>query len=373
MKIAIDAHSLGTQAGGNETYYRQLIRGLAQEPDRNQYTLLHTHPFTLKEIENDPRFILRRIPQNPALRLSAALPLALRQIKPDVFHCQYIRPLWGRHKTVVTIHDLAYEHFPEFFHPLEVVRMKKLVRWTAKSADRILTVSEFSARDIAERFGVPPDKIAVTYQAAAPDFHPRDKNTSQEHLAQAYGIRAPFILYVGRIQARKNLPRLVEAYARIRQRGDGVQLVIVGKKDWQSELLLKKVLESGLESSVIFTGFVPFSDLPLFYNAAEAFVFPSFFEGFGLPVIESMASGVPTITSYGSSLQEVAGEGALLIEPADTDSIAAAIEKVLDDPELRQSLIARGLKRASQFKPDALVAETLAVYLSLAKNKSHHG
>ena len=366
MKIAIDAHSLGTQAGGNETYYRQLIRGLAQDQSNNQYTLFHTHPFTLDEIDRDPRFTLRKIPKNPVLRLAASLPLALRQIQPDIFHCQYIRPLWGSPKTVVTIHDLAYEHFPQFFHPVEVARMRKLVRWTARKADHILTVSEFSAADIVKRFGVSREKMTVTYQAASPDFHPRDKKTSQEHLARAYRIHAPFILYVGRIQARKNLPRLVEAYARIRQQGAGVQLVIVGKKDWQSELLLKKVRELGLDSNVIFTGFVSFSDLPLFYGAAEAFVFPSFFEGFGLPVIESMASGVPTITSYGSSLQEVAGDGALLIDPSDTNSIATAMEKVLSDQGFSRSLIARGLKRASDFKPDALVSGTLAVYRALA-------
>jgi glycosyltransferase involved in cell wall biosynthesis len=367
MKIAIDAHSLGTQAGGNETYYRQLVRGLAQDESRNQYTLFHTHPFTLDEIANDSRFMLHKIPANPALRLSAALPLALKKINPDVFHCQYIRPLWGRHKTVVTIHDLAYEHFPDFFHPLEVARMKKLVRWTAKRADHILTVSEFSAADIATRFEVPREKITVTYQAASPDFHPRDKADCQEHLARVYGIHAPFILYVGRIQARKNLPRLVEAYAQVRQHGADVQLVIVGKTDWQSELLLQKVRELGVEASIILTGFVPFQDLPLFYNAAEASVFPSFFEGFGLPVIESMASGVPTITSFGSSLEEVAGEGALLIDPADTNSIAAAIETILNDEQLRLALIARGLKRASEFTPGSLATGTLAVYRSIGE------
>ena len=179
-------------------------------------------------------------------------------------------------------------------------------------------------------------------------------------------MRAPFILYVGRIQARKNLPRLVEAYARVRRQGANVGLVMVGKKDWQSERLLEKIRELGLESDVLFPGFVPFEDLPLFYNAAEVFVFPSFFEGFGLPVIESMASGVPTITSFGSSLEEVAGEGALLIDPADTGSIAAALEKVLADRELRQRLSAAGVRRAGQFKQDELVEKTLEVYRSLA-------
>src|SRR5205807_4361634 len=129
----------------------------------------------------------------------------------------------------------------------------------------------------------------------------------------------------------------------------GVQLVIVGKKDWQSELLLKKVRELGLDSNVIFTGFVSFSDLPLFYGAAEAFIFPSFFEGFGLPVVESMASGVPTITSTGSSLEEVAGDGALLIDPRDTDSIANALGKVMGDFGLQRELATRGLKRSKAF------------------------
>ena len=367
MKIAIDVHSLGTQAGGNETYYRQLVRGLAHDDSKNSYILFHTHPFALDEIKTDPRITLRRISRNPALRLSTTLPLALRAVRPDVFHCQYIKPLWGAGKTVVSIHDLAHEHFPEFFHPLEVIRMKKLVPWTAKKALHILTVSEFSADDIADRFGLSRDKITVTYPSASPEFQPRNKESCREHLAQRYGIRAPFILYVGRIQARKNLLRLVEAYAHLRNKGAAVQLVIVGKKDWQSELLFEKIRKLQLGSSVLFPGFVPFGDLPLFYNAAELFVFPSFFEGFGLPVIESMASGTPTITSFGSSLQEVAGDGALLIDPSDSGSIAAGLEKVLGDQEFRKGLIQRGIQRASQFKQEELAQKTLAVYRATAQ------
>jgi|SRR5579859_1224087 len=365
MKIAIDAHSLGTQAGGNETYYRQLIRGLAQDNSQNLYTLFHTHRFDLPEAERDPRFTLREIPRNPILRLTAALPLALRQIRPDIFHCQYIKPLWSSGRTVVTIHDLAHEHHPEFFRPSEVRRMKGLVRWTARKAHHILTVSEFSAADIASRFDVPREKITVAYPAASPEFHLRDKQACQEHLARTYQVRPPFILYVGRIQARKNLPRLVEAYGRLRKQGVAATLVIVGKKDWQSELLLQTIRELGLQSNVLFTGFVPFEDLPIFYNAAEVFVFPSFFEGFGLPVIESMASGVATITSYGSSLEEVAGDGALLIDPCDTNSIVAALEKVLSDRELRERLAAAGIRRASEFSQDDLVKKTLGVCNSL--------
>lgn len=366
MRIAIDVHSLGTQAGGNETYYRQLIRGLGADPSENSYTLFHTHPFALEGLQNDPRFSLCEVPKNPIIRLSLALPARLRQIRPDVFHCQYVQPVGGYRKTVVTIHDLAHEHFPGFFHPMEAFRMKKLVRWTARRANHILTVSEFSAVDIAERFGLPRDKITVAYQSPSPDFRPRDKQESAAYLAKTYGIQEPFILYVGRIQARKNLPRLVEAYAYLKKQRTAARLVIVGKRDWQYEQLLHKIRELAVEPFVTFPGFVPFHDLPLFYNAAEVFVFPSIFEGFGLPVMESMASGVPTITSFGSSLQEVAGDGCLLIDPFDTNSIAQGLERVLSDQDVRRALIDHGLRRAGQFRSDDLVKKTLAVYQALA-------
>jgi glycosyltransferase involved in cell wall biosynthesis len=319
----------------------------------------------LDQGNGDPRFHFTRIPKNPIARICAVLPGLLKKNKPDVFHCQYIQPPFAAAKTVLSIHDLAYEHFPEFFHPAETLRMKTLVRWSARRADHIMTISEFSAADIVRRFDVPREKITVAYLAAAPEFHPRDKAACQERLTRTYGIKFPFILYVGRIQARKNLPRLVEAYARLRQQGLDARLVMVGKKDWQSEQLLQRIKELGLEDCVVFPGFVPFDDLPFFYSAAEVFVFPSFFEGFGLPVVESMASGVPTITSFGSSLEEVAGDGALLIDPRDTASIADALGRVLGDSALRTDLAARGQKRSAEFLAGNLAEKALDVYRSL--------
>jgi glycosyltransferase involved in cell wall biosynthesis len=366
MKIAIDVHSLGTRSGGNETYCRQLVQGLVLDQSDNRYDLLYTHPEALSQSKEDPRFRFARMPQNPVLRIGVVLPRLLKKTKPDVFHCQYVQPPFAKIKTVLSIHDLAYEHFPEFFHPIEALRMKTLVRRSASRADHIMTISEFSAADIARRFDLPREKITVAYLAASSEFHPRDKGRCREHLAQAYGINFPFLLYVGRIQARKNLPRLVEAYAHLRKQGLDARLVMVGKKDWQSQQLLEKIKQLGLQDCVIFPGFVPSDDLPLFYNAAELFVFPSFFEGFGLPVVESMASGVPTITSFGSSLEEVAGDGALLIDPHDTASIAEALCKVLGDAAYRSDLASRGLNRSMQFKSGNLAEKALEVYRSLA-------
>ena len=366
MKIAIDVHSLGTQSGGNETYCRQLLRGLAQSPGTNQYELFYTNASALSAVDSGSgAFHFTPIPKNPIVRICAVLPRLLARTKPDVFHAQYVLPPFVRTKTVLAIHDLAHEHFPEFFHPVEALRMKTLVRWSAKRASHIMTISEFSAADIARRFDLPRERITVAHLAASPDFHPRDRAQSQKYLAWKYGLTFPFVLYVGRIQARKNLPRLVEAYARLRKQGLDARLVMVGKRDWQSEQLLAKIKDLGLEDSIIFPGFVPFEDLPLFYNAAEVFVFPSFFEGFGLPVVESMASGVPTITSFGSSLEEVAGDGALLIDPSDTGSITDALGKVLGDPGLRQDLAFRGLERSKEFTAGNLAEKALAVYRSL--------
>jgi glycosyltransferase involved in cell wall biosynthesis len=365
MNIAIDVHSLGTQAGGNETYFRQLLGGLVADKSDNRYTLFYTHSSALNKTGADRRFSFVPIPKNPIARICLSLPSKLGKLKADVFHCQYIQPPWGKTKTVVSIHDLAHEHFPEFFHPLEAIRMKKLVRWTARRAGHIVTLSRFSADDIAQRYGVPPERITVTYLTASESFHPRDKHLCQEHLARKYAIDSSFILYVGRIQARKNLSRLVDAYALLRRQGVTAKLVMVGKRDWQSEKLLSRIDELRLRDSVILPGYVVLEDLPLFYNAAEVFVFPSFFEGFGLPVVESMASGVPTITSFGSSLEEVAGDGALLIDPHDTGAIAEAIGEVLGDLDLQRQLISRGLLRSTQFKQENLAQRVLEVYRSL--------
>jgi len=367
MNIAIDVHSLGTQAGGNETYFRQLIQGLTADSSDNRYTLFYTHPGALDLKTGDRRFTFVEVPKNPIARLAVGLPQKLRELRPDVFHCQYVRPLFVNAPTVVSIHDLAYEHFPAFFHPLERTRLKITVRRTARRADHILTLSEFSAADIARRYQVSRDKITVTYLAASAMFHPRDKAACQKVVREKYGTFSPFILYIGRIQARKNLPRLVEAFAIARRRGTPCKLVLVGKKDFQFDRLEARIKELGMEDSVIFPGYVAFEDLPLFYNAADLFVFPSFFEGFGLPVIESMASGVPTITSRGSSLEEVAGDAAVLIDPGNTDSLAEAMERVLKDADLQRSLSEKGLRRSAEFNTGSLTAQVLDVYKSLGR------
>lgn len=366
MKVAIDVHSLGTQAGGNETFYRELLEGLVQDGSPNSYTLFYTRPDALSRVRLDHRFTSQQIPANPIHRICFSLPRALRTLRPDVFHCQYILPPAVNTRSVVTIHDLAHEHYPEFFARMEALRMRALVPWSARRADHIITVSEYSARDIETRYGIPRSKITVAYQAAPPKFRPRDRQSCRANLERTYGLGSPFLLYVGRVQARKNLVRLVEAFARLRAENRDLKLVVVGKPDLQYKRLLARVTALGLQADVVFPGYVPDDDLPLFYNAAEVFVFPSIFEGFGLPIMESMASGVATITSEGSCLTEIAGDGALLVNPMSVDSIADAIRRVLDDQDLRSRLIERGLRRSAFFRAQSFAGKILDVYRAMA-------
>jgi glycosyltransferase involved in cell wall biosynthesis len=365
MKIAIDVHSLGSGTAGNETFWQQLLRGLALDKSDNQYTLLYAYPEVPEHNPLDARFRWAAIPPNWLRRVAVSIPWTLRREQPNVFHCQYVLPPFLACGTVVTIHDLAFEHYPEYQHPVESLAMRKLVRVAARRADRVVTVSEFCANDISRTYRIPREKITVTYSMVSQRFQPGDKGLAREQLARKYAITGDFLLYVGRIQARKNLVRLVEAFHGVRRRGANVKLIIVGKRDYGSDQLLAKVEELGLRKEVVFPGYVAAEDLPFFYHAAEAFVFPSIFEGFGSPVLEALATGLPTITSQGSALEELAGDGALIIDPSDTGSMTAAIEKVLASAELRRDLIARGLRRSAEFTVQKFAAKVLDVYRSL--------
>lgn len=365
MKVAIDVHSIGSQAGGNETFYRQLLHGLAENPSANEYTLFYTRPQAPSALTLDERFTWVQIPYNPVRRICFSLPALLKSSPPDVFHCQYIMPPRVTAKTVVTIHDLAHERYPEFSPRLEGLRMRKLVPWSARRADHMITVSEYSANDIVSLYGVPRNKITVVYQAPSEKFRPGDKQACKRQLQEIYGIDSPFVLYVGRVQVRKNLNRVAEAFARVHQNHPDLKLVIVGKADLAYEELLAKVDDLRLREHVHFPGYVEGDRLPLFYNAAEMFVFPSIFEGFGLPVVEAMASGVPTITSKGSCLEEVAGNGALLVDPMSVDSIAQGMTQILENDGLRRELIVRGLRRSSAFSTRKFAGKILDVYRSL--------
>ncbi len=363
LTIGIDIHSIGSHTAGNETYYRELITSLSKANSSHKFILYYTHRSALEQLPRSPNFKFQRLsPGHRLLRIPFTFPLRAHRDKLDVFHAQYIIPPVMKCKSVTTIPDIAYERFPDFFPILQRAWMKTLIPWSARRADHIITVSNHSKMDIARTYCVPEEKITVTYEAAGSAFSPGNKDEARERIAQRYGIQDRFILYLGRLQARKNLARLIEAYAHLRESGVSQKLVLAGKEDSLFGPVRSRVEKLRLTENVVFPGYIASEDVPSFYNAADVFVYPSIYEGFGLPLMEAMACGVPVITSKASSLEEVAGDAALLIDPYDVFSIAEALRRVLGDRVLSSQLGTAGLLRSRTFSFENAAKQTLAVY-----------
>ena len=374
FRVGIDVHSIGSRKGGNETYYRELVKQLVKVPCDHCFFLYYTNPATGQPLEEESRFTRQLLsPAHPLLRIPLTIPRRTRIDQLDLFHAQFIVPPLLKCKTVTTIPDIAYEHYPEFFPALQRAWLKLLVRESAHRADHIITVSEYSKRDLVRTYGIGEEKITVTYEGAGDEFVPLDRDQAKDRLARQYGIEGDFILYLGRLQARKNLSRLVRAYARVRKAGLPHKLVLAGPPDTGFQPVRACIRELQLEKDVVLTGYVATADLPSFYNAAAAFVYPSLFEGFGLPLMEAMACGTPVITSQGSSLSEVAGEAAVLVDPLDEASITNAMKQVLSEPELRCRLGEAGLMRSRQFSFAKAARQTVAVYERVMNAESTAG
>jgi glycosyltransferase involved in cell wall biosynthesis len=367
LRIGIDVHSVGADTGGNETYSRELVKALASESTGKKFFLYYTSPGAPLNFRVNGNFTLKRLsPAYPLLRIPVVFPWRIRKDELDVLHAQYTSPPFVTCKVIVTIHDIAYEHFPQFFPLHQRAWLKSLIRISARKADHIITASEYSKRDIVRTYGIAEEKVTVTYYASSDEFFPTDKEFAKGILARKYGIEGNFILYLGRLQGRKNLVRLVAAYARFRKSGCQHKLVLAGKQDSLSQAVRSQIQLLKLENEVLLPGYVPRNDMPAFYNAADVFVYPSLYEGFGLPVVEAMACGIPVITSRSSSLEEIAGSAALLVDPLDEASIEGALERVLENGELRAQLSHAGLARSRDFDFKNTARRTIAVYESVA-------
>ena len=371
MHIGIDAHAIGAQQGGNETYIRNLIRALAALDADNRYTIYLANAQAAAEWQNGfvaqhPNFSVRLLPPpTPLVRVPVFLTYELRRRPVDVLHVQYTAPPFCNAPVVATIHDLAFEHLPETFTRRGSLQLKLTVRRTARRAARIATVSEYSRQDLLRTYRLAPEKVVTTYNGIEPHFtaQPRAADEAAQ-VRQRFGIARGFLLAVGSLQPRKNLERLIRTYARLRreQPGFAPQLVIVGRKLWLAESIFAEVSRQPWASDVILTGYVSDDDLPALYRTASAFVYPSLFEGFGLPPLEAMACGTPVITSNISSLPEVAGSAALLVDPLNEQELAAALQRILNDQPLRARLRAEGVRQAAKFTWRDAAEKTLQLY-----------
>jgi glycosyltransferase involved in cell wall biosynthesis len=270
---------------------------------------------------------------------------------------------------VLTIHDLIFLLFPEYHLPLNKWFLNSFVPLFIRRADAIIAVSKCTKGDLIRYYSVPSEKIKVIYEGVDARFQPVTEPDALARVRAIYGLPERFILYVGTIEPRKNLSTLLEAYKLLREEGLEHRLVIVGRKGWLYKGFFQRLRELGLEGEVIFPGFVPDGDLPALYSAADLFVFPSLYEGFGLPVLEAMACGTPVIASNSSSLPEVIEDAGIMVDPLDVGALLRAIELILRDERMRREMRARGLEQAAKFSWERAARETLEVYRSVVWEK----
>jgi glycosyltransferase involved in cell wall biosynthesis len=367
MHIALNAQLLSFaetyRSGGISRVIYQLLGELGRDnrghtfdvyvptaPTTNGWGKLNFHPSGSRTIR-------------PAVRIAweqTILPRELSALKPDLLHgMAYALPMGWPGPGVVTIYDLSFLRFPKAFNLTNRIYLTATTRATARRARRILTISEHARRDIVRLLSVPEQRVDVTYPAA--DERYRLLPSSEvDAFRVARGLPESFVFALGTLEPRKNLVGLLRAYARLRT--PRVPLYVAGGSGWRFSPIFDTVRQLGLQDDVHFLGFVPEDELPLWYNAARLFAFPSLYEGFGLPVLEAMACGTPVVSSTAASLPEVAGQAAVLVPPQDTNRLAQEMERVLDDPQRQMEMRAAGRIQASRFSWRAMTDQTIASY-----------
>lgn len=297
--------------------------------------------------------------------------LAARSRTLNLIHgLAFAAPIASSCPTVVTVHDLSFLRFPSAFRTANRSYLSSITAASTRRAARVIAVSDSTRQDVINLIGVPAERVIVVPNGVNPEFSPADPGDVADFRQRA-GLPARYILFLGTLEPRKNLVRLVEAYALLRSRDPAnaapavPPLVIAGAKGWFYQEIFARVTDLGLGDHVVFPGFVPAEDLPWWYRGAALFVYPSLFEGFGLPVLEAMACGAPTITSLASSLPEVAGDGAILVDPEDVRQLADAMIRVLTTPSLAAQLRAAGLRQAARFSWERTATATCEVYGSV--------
>ncbi len=365
MRIAIDAHSLGRKQTGNEAYVRNLLR---------EFAVFSAHEFVAyiaegAEEKNLPRNILkRRVSDNPWIRLGFELSSVAGRDEPDLLHVQYTAPLISRVPTVVTLHDVSYLEHPEYFSLPRRMQLRSTVARSLRSAARVIVPSRFSYDRVLAHYAIPEERVTVIYNGVDPRFRPLRREAAAAVVEERLGFSAPYILTVGDLQVRKNQVRLIHAFRDlVRSRPDlPHHLVLAGKAARGALDVQEAARQSGVHDRIHFTGFASDEDITHLYAGCDVFVFPSLYEGFGLPVLEAMASGRAVACSNTSATPEVADSAALLFDPYSVPEISRAMLDLLVHPELRGRMERLGAQRAARFSWRSAAEQTIAIYESVA-------
>lgn len=349
MIVGIDGHMIGDHSGGNESYYTNILREMRVNPNDTIYL------FVKKDIdvsEFERKYKIVRFTSNTSFRRNyIELNKLCKIYKLDVLHTQYFIPFFRNCQVVCTIHDICFEHYKNIFTKKEYLRQKILIPYAARHSSYIFTVSEYAKKDIANRYGINTQKVVVTYNAVNKNFKVLDKEElNEEDLRLKFDLDSnPYILTVGNLQPRKNLPRLIQAFNLWKKETpNNYKLVIVGKKAWMYSDILKAVNVE--EADIVLTDYVSNEDLVKLYNAANAFIYPSFFEGFGIPPLEALACGTAVGVSNATSLPEVVGDAGIYFDPFDVSDIKEAINKLVFHTRFQEDFADKAKLRLEYFK-----------------------
>ncbi len=370
LRIGVDLHTLEGLHQGSRTHCLEMFSRLpAILPGSRFFFFADFDRCDAAAIEKlrAPNVDLVSMPHtHPVGRLLRQLPGLAARYRLDVLHSQYITPPRLPCASALTVHDILFENFPQFFTPFFCLRSRLLVRRSARRAGIVYSVSEFSRGELVRRYGIPKNRISVIWNAADLDrFHP---GPDGRELVEALGLTpGEYLLTVGRLEPRKNHRRLFEAYARLPQ--PRPKLAVVGQRDFRFADILALKDKLGLGDDVLFLEHVSDAALPALYRHARVFAYPTLAEGFGMPVVEAMASGVPVVTSQTTALPEVAGDAALLIDPYSVDAIAGCLERLLGNHALAHRLKAAGLDQARRFRWETEVDKLAAGYLAYFARK----
>jgi len=368
MRIAVDAHAIGRHLTGNEVYVRSLLNAFAAKDRDCEFVAYVSSQEANRLISSSIR--TRPIARNPFVRLGFELAVKVRQDCPDLLHVQYTAPLGCSTPVVVSVHDVSFLEHPEYFTRDRAWQLQWTVRRTVNRAAKILTGTEFSRKSILRVYGdLDEDKVVAVPNAAASEFRPISREAAAAAVRERFSIGAPFLLSVGDLQPRKNhigliraFSRLVSSYPQLRH-----NLVLAGKPTWFADRVRDAARDSGVAGRIQFFGFVSDDDLLQLYNACDLMVFPSFYEGFGLPALEAMACGRSVACSNTTALPEVVDGAAILFDPYRVDEIARALADLLLDAELRARMERLGLQRAAHFSWQKTAEKTLEVFREVAE------
>ncbi len=378
MRIGIDVRPMVSEGTGVGSYALNLIKNIASLDSNNNYTLFSNSfkdRISLESLHLPLNFKLKDywVP-NRILRglwnYISYPPIESFVGDVDIFHSPHSIPIPVRKaKLIVTIHDLYFLKYPDMVGRDVIEDHRRLSTNYLIKVRKIITVSDNSKKDIIELFDVNPEKITVIYEGVDDIFRVVNEDTSLENVRKKYRLPHEFILFIGTISPRKNPGGLIESISILRKRGlKDISLIMIGPEGFKAGEVLRLIYERNIEDSVRHIGYVPYEDMPYIYNMASLLVYPSLYEGFGLPPLEAMACGVPVIASNISSIPEILGDAALLVDPYNPGEIADYIEKILNDESLRSSHIEKGLKKAASYSWEDTAKKVLKVYEEIKEN-----